>query len=355
MMRTTLYLFACGMALFVPTWGHSQSADPPARGRVLLLQNERILEGEIEKVGDRYRLVRPGGGVTWITCDKAMHLCASREEAYQYLRKQANLDDPDEHVRLAKWCLMQELREQARIEIEAAAELRPDHRETQRLLDYFRTSTPQPAASALPAEPIPVTAPVKKGNPDALAGLELNAQCMGLFARRVQPILMNTCARCHASGQAGEFKLTYVPGNVAASGKSAQQNLVSVLSQIKPEQPLGSPLLLMAASAHGGATQPPLKSRQTAAYKALEQWVQLTAGHSAKVAEPAGPSAPAANEPTARGIFEKVESQSPAKEKDKPAAKPKETSFANEPRKAEEPADEFDPLIFNRQMHPEKK
>src|SRR5437764_13951825 len=103
-MRTIIRLFACGMALVVPARGFSQTADvPPVKGRVLLLQNERIFEGDIEKIGAQYRLRGPAGGETWVPAERVMRLCASREVAYHYLRTQANLDDPDERVRLAKW------------------------------------------------------------------------------------------------------------------------------------------------------------------------------------------------------------------------------------------------------------
>jgi hypothetical protein len=351
------------VALIAPARLLSQTpepAGPPIKGHVLLLPNERIFEGDIEKVGDRFCIRRSGGGETWLPCDNAVRLCASRDEAYRYLRTQANLDDADERLRLARWCLMYEMRQQALAELTAADALRPNHAETCRLLGSVMRSAQNVAAASSPPLPSPTpAAPAEnKGSQSISSGLELNNECMGLFARRVQPILINTCAKCHASGRAGEFKLTQVFGAAAITGRSSQQNLTAVLSQIKLDQPLSSPFLRMAASAHGGADQPPLRNRETPAYKALEQWVQLAAARAAKSAVLASDAPPLTPDRPAKNVFESVATkatkESTAVKRDElPTSK---GEFASElQEKSAGPADEFDPVIFNRQMHPEKK
>jgi hypothetical protein len=358
-MRTIIRLLACAAALIAPAEALSQAPETPLpKGRVLLLRNERIFEGEIEKVGEQYR-IRRSAGETWLPADKVLRVCESREEAFEYLRKQANLDDPDERLRLARWCLQCELPRHALAECRAAAAMRPSDTEARRLLSHLELAAQSPVN--LPAQPIPVPMPSKtekKSSQATASGLELNAECMGLFASRVQPILLNTCAKCHASGKAGEFKLTQVFGDAPVSGKSAQQNLTAVLSQIKPEQPLNSPLLRMAASAHGGATQPPLRGRDSPAFKTLAQWVQLTAAHAPKVSTAVSDAPSLAAERPGKNISEAVETK-PATERfvvqKEASAKPKEEFADTESAKPTGPADEFDPLIFNRQMHPDKK
>jgi hypothetical protein len=352
-MATTIRFLLCVAALVVPTLAYSQSA-AVTKGCVLLLENERIFEGDIEKVGEQYRVRRPNAGETWIPGDKVVLLCASRLEAYQHLRKQANLNDPDELLRLARWCQLQDLREQALADLQAALTLRPEHDETRRMLKQLEQASLE---NALPSRSATAVKPAARVEPKpvqmAASGLELNAECMGLFARRVQPILMNTCASCHASGRGGDFKLIQVFGDAPLGGKSSQQNLTAVLSQLKPDQPLGSPLLLMAASAHGGATQPPLKGRQTPAYKALEQWVQLTSARVPKTTQ-----IEAAPERAPKSVFESVErrpvSEHAAPVKSEPS-KLKESFAATDASKNVTPMDEFDPALFNRQMHPDRK
>src|SRR5947208_2808725 len=81
-----------------------ESAAPRVTGKVLILQNERAFEGDIEQVGDGYR-VRRGSGEIVVAAGQALRLCANWDDALTFMRSRANLDDPDERLRLAKWCL----------------------------------------------------------------------------------------------------------------------------------------------------------------------------------------------------------------------------------------------------------
>src|SRR5262249_24607459 len=105
-----------------------RTADPAkaATGKLLLFETERTLEGDIERVGDQYR-VRRTTGETWVPAQGVLCLCAGPEEGYVFLRDRANLGDPDERMRLAQWCRQRGLRKQALEEVRAAAELRPGH------------------------------------------------------------------------------------------------------------------------------------------------------------------------------------------------------------------------------------
>jgi hypothetical protein len=106
--------------------------------------------------------------------------------------------------------------------------------------------------------------------------VELNAEVLGLFASRVQPILMNACANCHTNGHGGEFKLTRTsPEGGLANRRSTQRNLAAVLTRINWDRPQASTLLTRAVSVHGEADQPPLKSRQVPAFRTLEEWVRM--------------------------------------------------------------------------------
>lgn len=344
-MTTLIRLAVCALVFALPAWLVLQAADlpaPPPKGRVLLLNSERILEGDIEKAGEQYRVHRATGGETLVPGDNVLRLCASREEAYEYLRERANLADPDEHLRLARWCQTYELRPQALVEVKAAATLRPEDTRIRGLLASLeRAAAAPPAAPALPPVPVPV--------PAAPPPVDLSEETVTAFAKRVQPILMNTCAGCH-NAEHPSFRLSRAFGDTPTYGKTVQQNLAAVLPQIRPEQPESSPLLVMAASIHGGAAQAPLKGRQTPAYRALEEWVKATVAGNPQLQRTRLAAAPAERE-TGNFAAGKAEPQ-PAKTSDPapPASPPK-------PAEAQPaaPADEFDPLIFNRQMHPERK
>jgi hypothetical protein len=261
-----------------------RASDPePTRGKVLVFDNERTLEGDIERVGGQYR-IRHQIGESWVPGEKVLRLCAGREEAYAFLRSRANLDDPDERLRLARWCHSQGRHDQAVENVRAAVALRPDHAESRRLLNSLERmaltkSRPQSPSSGGGIEPAAVP--------------ELNGESLSSFATRVQPILMNACANCHATGRGGAFKLVRTYENSAENRRSLQQNLAAVLGQINLQQPQSSLLLTKAITAHGEGTQAPLAGRQMVAFRSLESWVLSTQAKNPQLREP-GSSAPLA-------------------------------------------------------------
>lgn len=330
-MTTKMRMVLCVLAIAAPAWVASGAGQPAAgrtAGNVLVLDNERTLEGDIERVGEQYRVRRPVGEL-WIRVENTLRLCETQEEAYTFLHARANLRDPDEHLRLARWCHQHGLHRQALEEAAAAVELRPGHAESRRLLrNLQRATTVNPAApSTKPAEPAERT-------PDAPSP-ELSTEAMSLFVSRVQPILMNACANCHATGRGGAFRLLRTYEASLTSRKTTQQNLAAVLAQVNKERPNASPLLFKAVSVHGKPgemVQSPLKNREVAAYRSLEEWVRVTLENNApqhKISPPGTLSL--VTERTGATTSEPREAGTPA-----------------------EPVDPFDPGIFNRQMHPKQ-
>lgn len=364
-MNTKFRILLCALALAVPGRVILKASDiVPARtsGHVVVFDNDRTLEGDIERRGDQY-CVRRSIGETWLPAEHVVALCADLEEAWKFLRTRANLRDPDERLRLARWCLFHGLRHQALEEVTAALDLRPNHTESQRLFRSLQQSnTPSPAppkpreeseSSATPSLPLDF-------NPDAL----------GVFTKRVQPILMNTCACCHATGHGGSFKLTQAFESGLLNHRATQQNLVAVLAEINRERPQASLLLTKALSAHGEAELPPIKSRQAPTYRTLEEWVK-----NALVNEPY----PSAAQPVAAlPVTESktfVEMLGSKPEAAPPVAAPRPTTMSKLPEPVPSPpterlpptspapaapasasaVDPFDPANFNRQMHPDKR
>ena len=352
-MKTKIRIVLWALTLIVLAWRPVQAADSassPATGRVLILVNERILEGDIEKVGDRYR-IRRIVGETWVPGEQVLCLCRNLEEALVYLRTRANLRDADERMRLARWCQLHGLRAQALEEAIAAVELRPNHPESLHLLRCLQRSAavPAPAQTSQPADKAEAVS-----NP--APALDLSSEALGLFTSRVQPILMNTCATCHAAGRGGNFKLARVFEESLANGRATQQNLAAVLGQINRDRPQASPLLTRAVSVHGDADPPPLKGRQTAAYRILEDWVRMTVADT-PVEEGPAPVASLAT-PEARPFAEVAPKPEPGPATPAPVSTstldPKNGSAANFNARTPAPGstDPFDPAIFNRQMHP---
>ena len=332
-MNTILPFLACATFLAAPD---APPADAePTHGKVLVLENEQTLLGDIERVGAAYH-VRRLIGETTVAADRVLRLCADMPEAYAFVRGRANLADADERLRLAEWCRVNGLHEQAVAEVKAAVELRPDHAASRRLLSYLQDSGPPP--------------PPKAGNddaaPDAPAqAVDLTEEALGQFACKVQPILMNACANCHATGRGGSFKLVRSYDSAVLNRKTMQQNLAAVLGEVNLRQPQSSMLLAKAVSVHGPLEQAPIRSRQAVAYKTLEQWVAATVADNPQLHEQAGKPEPAAkSEPAPFAEIRPASAKEPANA-DKPGPMP---PAATEPP---EPADPYSPDAFNRQYH----
>ena len=191
-------------------------------------------------------------------------------DAYAYLRARTNLDDADERLRLANWCRLNGLREQRwrrfgrpSICVRTTPRLR-------RLLQHLQQSEPAPVKRELPL------ASVNEPQTEQTPPVELTTESLGLFATRVQPILMNTCARCHATGRGGKFRLIQAYEGGLVNRRTLERNLASVLAEINLDRPESSRLLSKAVSDHAHTGQAPLKDRKEAPYRTLESWVKLT-------------------------------------------------------------------------------
>ncbi len=329
MRRTLLASYICLAA------GLAAADEKPASGRVLILENDRTLEGDIQRHGDQYCLRRTIGE-TWIPADQVVSLCPNHEEAYRFLRARANLADPDERLRLARWCQKHNLRERAAEEAGHAVRLRPEHAESRRLLQHLQRPPTSPGVAPATRKP--------DADSDTAAPppVELTTESLSTFTTRVQPILMNACASCHATGRGGTFKLVRGAGGASASLRIVQQNLAAVLPYVQVEQPHLSPLLVKALSAHGESDQAPLKGRQVAAYQTLENWVRATVRKNPHLRDQSDKGAPTPPAAEAKPEAREPERRFAGWAADKTAAPPK-------------PADPFDPAAFNRQMHPTPK
>ena len=245
----------------------SEKAAPLTVGAVLLLENDHVLDGEIERIGDQYRVKR-STGETWVAGSRVLTLCATYEDAYLFLRSRANLTDADERLRLAQWCRQFGLRARALEEVKAAVELRPEHAMTRRLLNGLLQADDSIVAQR-PAKPQPEIVP--------LPPQDVGSDSVNQFITKVQPILMNTCLSCHGTGQGGNFRIQRCFQVGSVNRKTMQQNLAAVIAEIDLAQPGMSPLLIKAVSTHcEGMSKAPIKDRQAGAYKILLEWVEMT-------------------------------------------------------------------------------
>lgn len=296
-----------------------------ASGHVLLLQNERVLEGNIERQGLQYR-VRRVVGEMYVPAEQVLALCCDMADAYQALRQHASLGDADERLRLARWCHVHGLRTQALEEAKAALVIRPDLDEAARLV----SALDKPISAAKPK-----SASARRAESADAPGPEVTAQSLTMFRNRVQPVLMNACASCHVGARGGSFRLERTFGD-GLDDRTTGKNLRASLAQLKATEPDQSPLLVRSVVMHGGSPRPPLKGRDAPAYRVLQDWVRLTCRDGVVGA------------PAMSAI-----SASPAVKSDKTVVPAKSSGFGEEsaPGTKVPISDPFDPDIFNRAVH----
>lgn len=260
------------LSVLIPAQATVQVAQPIRSGKVLLLENERTIEGEVDKFADFYR-VRRSVGETQIPTHQVLALCSDQREAYDFLRKRTNLQDPDERFKLAQWAQVRGLLAEAHIEIQAALALRPNHDPSKRLKQVIEQMDRREKEKKL----FPEKPGLAMGN-EGIAPLpfEVSTDALGIFCQKIQPLLMNSCASCHATGKGGNFKLVRVYMGSSSNKRVLQNNMAAVLAQVNPQQIGASPILVKSVSVHGDLTQAPLHNRGTPAFRMLEEWIRNT-------------------------------------------------------------------------------
>lgn len=222
-----------------------------------------------------------------------------------------------------------------------------------------------------------------------------NSESAKMFTARVQPILANACAGCHArKDHSSRFKLRHTSSEFVDT-EAATANLHAAARMVSRDRPAESLFLTKATTAHGGAKEPPLRSRAILPFRYLEVWAHWAAAAEGAPMPDVLPSAPApvvatpplANPPSvtqltggskgppptpqpaamsAEGVTHlTLGPKEPGKLPPLPKAEPVGNGgFATGPREPTviqptsakpNPNDEFDPTAFNRAAHPMKK
>ena len=313
----------------------------PGIGSIVLLTDGKVVEGIVTQAGDKI-LVRRGSIDQPFAKDQVQFIGKSKEECYTHLLGKTKVDDAPGRFKLARWCMYNGLREQALTEANEVVKLQPNHtmavamsrslEESIRLFNGDGTSKLPPSEAPKPAAP---------GLPKVVdADPEIAGEAATVFAPRVQPVLVNLCADCHAKASyAGAFKMACGTGHDPDAGIT-RHNLKAVLAQIKKDDPAASPLLEKALAAHGGMKQAAFANRLAPAYRVLEAWVQIAAASVPAAPKPALPPPPA---------LKPVEQAKPVLP---PVPPPPVVKFGEDAKPTvpspSSAADEFDPAMFNR-------
>lgn len=157
------------------------------------------------------------------------------------------------------------------------------------------------------------------------AAADYNSAAFRAFPAKVQPVLMNLCADCHAKpDHPSDFKLARASAGYAHP-EASNRNAREVARFVTRDDPSASPLLTKAITPHGGQRTPALSNPSHPAYRNLELWAYWAAG-------PEGSPAPTA-----------VPAKKPARAVVEQPPKPGTPT----PAPAAKSDDPYDPAVFN--------
>lgn len=309
------------------------SADGPAATGVVVLRNGNVLAGTIRQTGGHYVIEQTGTSFQ-VPAEQVEMACGSLAEAYELRRRDRAGGSADAHLELARWCLRNDLLDQAAREALDARTRDPGHPSLPMVDAQIRQAAAiererverraSPARPTSPPTPPVVTVPAIAAAATAAPSTEAQVQ----FVRSIQPMLIHGCATggCHqpSAPQTMQLDRRALDGN--GSPELIRRNLEAILTQIDRGDPASSPLLLRARQVHGpsqGAKSRALASYQTAL---LSEWLNAVCGIAAT---PPLEETPGGGLPSERAAGDSGAAQSPT------------PAFA--------PRDAFDPAIFNRQ------
>lgn len=334
--------------------------------RMLMLISGRIVEGKISQSAGGYLVEKPKGSML-IPFEHVKLEAANRREAYHKLRKTLPERTATNHTALARWCVSQQLLDEARIELRDALELEPNRAQTRsmlRRLDALVNSDQQVRVPTSSTHRL-VADGFERREVKSLAGL--SRESAQQFVLRIQPILMNKCgnASCHAAGVSNTFRLTRIRSGRAGNRVFAERNLATTLRFVDFDQPDRSQLLQIPKGNHGRGNRTVFYgSRGPDQLAALRDWVHQVAKERAEARdrEPAKASLDAVG--TAKKRQPNGKTPAEIRKRDQ---LPK-TATANAVPKPdggeddiletilrEERQDAFDPDAFNRAVHGKKR
>ena len=228
----------------------------------MLLHDGKLVEGVVSQTAEKV-VVRRGSVDQPFAKDQVQFIGKTKDDCYKHLLGKVKADDAPGRFKLARWCMYNGLREQALVEAKEVVKLQPNHTSAaemaraleESLLLFNADGTAKADAPVAPKGDAPVLPKAVEPEP------EIVAEAATAFAPRVQPVLVNLCADCHAKpGYTGSFKMACGTGH-DVDPAIARHNLKAAVLQIKKDDPGASPLLTKSLAAHGGMKQPAFAGR----------------------------------------------------------------------------------------------
>ncbi len=291
-------------ALHARPWSPQGSDLSRTSATHLVLKNGQVVMGKISRNADSVFVQTDGGSRVVFPVERIEFVCNSLKEAYWQKNARVKASDLDAHVDLFHWCMKQGLLKEAQNQIDLlvtmeikAVQLEYLNRQLLVALTQQRKFQRQLLANQVPQNSQPeVTNREPSGSEIALVGFEsdqtvaseferLNTlkrieaaidsipkKSVGIFKRKVEPLLVRNCCPCHTDQRTEVMPLMRLGLNQVIPKRLSQRNLYHVLQYTDMHEPLASPLFAAAVSAHADLKEPILK-KDSVQYTNLEQWL----------------------------------------------------------------------------------
>ena len=285
--------------------GQPSPSAPSPSPTVLLLSDGRILRGTIAEDGNAYVVRQPGGEIR-VRKDQVERAFESSAALYRYKVESVQDRDPDEQLKLARWCMIQKMPAEARKHLQAVVALSPGSSQARTMLASLESTEARARGNrpgvdsglvktgAEVTEPAPGDDGARPAEMDAAVlrratrEMRLSAlpvifdlppavavQRAGEFARNVHVILQASCARCHNERYDGRFQLIEVKRRRDLTVDVMRANLDATLQLVDPQNPSRSELLSSTLIPHGNGSNPrPIfRGSNDPRFQILSAWV----------------------------------------------------------------------------------
>lgn len=276
------------------------SAPAAQQPQFVLLTDGRIITGAVSEEEGKILVTQPVG-VMRFSERKIERVFNSLKEVHAYKSDQVPEIDIDEQLKLAQWCLTNDLSEEAKGHLNNALKLDPKNPRAKAMAESIvmtetrlanrqrdeevrRTSAEVVDPSSM-SRPATLDSAVVEGARRGLGVSDLpvifdlppNAAVRRAdeFRRYVHPVLQTYCAKCHDDRHDGSFQLINFQRKADRTVEALRANLDSTLKLVDRENPGRSELLSSSLRPHGRGpnTRPIFQGSNDRAYQILAAWV----------------------------------------------------------------------------------
>ncbi|GAA5507307.1 hypothetical protein [Novipirellula caenicola] len=239
----------------------------------VLLNNGNVLWGTVTQLGQWIMVSRDGVSEVQLSRKDVACWGNSIRDLYQYRIDRRGVGSLASRLEDARWCLRYDLYDLAAKELVDIYSIAPDHPEAKRIEQRLRsTALAADMDDVQPSEPVADDTPSDPAKAWIPAALESSDRVRD-FARFVQPLMINRCARCHSHDSERKWQLMTPSIGSRPSARMTHDNLKAAFQFLDMQSPLTSEMLVKAQTPHGDEPRGVDPRRQTTA-ATIQKWVE---------------------------------------------------------------------------------